>query len=106
MDTKQEYAQGTYTVQSYPWGYYRGGAALCPDGKVRKLKRISTTADTFFSVPASVTVKGKTVSGYIGFTSVNGYDTTTADDPAIVRFYPYQYGKNGHLLSQESQVAS
>jgi hypothetical protein len=63
---------------------------LCTDGKIRKVKRISSTADTFFSVPASVEVrvhrKRHTVAGYV-----------TMDDDGV-RFIAYSYGKNGHLL--------
>lgn len=82
----RNHGEGTYLVQSYPWGIYRGGAALCSDGKVRKLARISQTADTFFSIPASVRVDGKTVSGYV----------TINDD--VVQFRQYSYGKNAGLL--------
>lgn len=81
-----EYKHSTYLVQSYPWGLYIGGAALCSDNVVRKLKRIAQTADTYFSVPASVTVKGKTVVGYI-----------TVDDD-VVEFRAYQNRKNAGLL--------
>jgi hypothetical protein len=81
--------QRTYLDQSFPWGLYRGGAALCPDGKVRKLKRIATTADTFFSIPASVTVRGRTVAGYV-----------TVKE-AVVEFHPYLYRKNHSAFCKE-----
>jgi hypothetical protein len=71
---------------------------MCADGKVRTLKRIAQTADTFFSVPASVRVKGKTVAGYIGTNTVQGFSTATADDPVIVRFHAYKYRRNWRLL--------
>lgn len=97
MDTR-DYAQGTSLTQSYPWGMYRSGRALCSDGKVRALARIAPTADTFFSVPASVKVAGRTVSGYVTVQTMSGMSTETPDDPAIVRFVAYSYGRNGHLL--------
>lgn len=88
---RREYANGTYLDVRYPFGFYIGGAALCSDGKVRKLKRISDTPDTFFSVPASVNVGRRTVSGYI-----------TTDDDAdgnpTIYFIAYSYGKNGDTL--------
>lgn len=92
------YADGTYLQQRSPWGWYDGGAALCPDGKVRRLKRIAESADTFFSVPASVTVRGKTVAGYVTIETRDGYSTPTDDDPSVVKFVPYEYRKNGDVF--------
>lgn len=86
------YAEGTELRVSRPWGLYQGGKALCSDGKIRALKRISVTADTFFSVPASVRVNGKTVAGYITF------DTVGDNARPTVLFKAYTYRKNGHLL--------
>ena len=96
-----EYADGTALVQEAPFGFYRAGRALCPDGRVRTLKRISTTADTFYSVPAAVTVKGRTVSGYILIETREGLSTPTDDDPLVVKFRPYVDRKNAHLLKGE-----
>lgn len=99
MNTESRtYANGTELRQSFPWGTYHGGRALCSDGKVRALARISPTADTFFSVPAAVKVNGRTVSGYVTVDTLSGSDVPTDDDPAVVRFRAYNYGKNGHLL--------
>jgi hypothetical protein len=92
------YANDTYLMQEAPFGWYRGGAALCTDGKVRKLKRIADTADTFFSVPAAVTVNGKTVSGYITVEAMSGSSVPIDDDPAVVKFVAVKYGKNWNLL--------
>lgn len=92
------YALDTELVQLSPWGTYVGGRAQCADGVVRKLKRISSTADTFYSVPASVTVNGRTVAGYVTLETVNGLSTPTDGDPLVVRFVPYRYRKNSHML--------
>lgn len=56
----------THITVTRPWGLYRpyGHRLLCSDGVIRAA-RLSDTADTFFSVPASVRVKGKHVSGYM-----------------------------------------
>lgn len=62
---KREFANGTCIVISYPWGLYRGGKAQCEDGRVRTLKRIAICADTFFSIPAAISYRGKTVSGFV-----------------------------------------
>ena len=50
---------------SYPWGIIRrnGNRLLCADGKIRAAE-LAQTPDTFFSIPASVRVCGKWVSGY------------------------------------------
>lgn len=97
---RRNYAKGTSLISSYPWGFYRGGRALCPDGKVRALKRIAETADTFFSVPASVTYRGKTIAGYVTVECLDGSSVPTEDDPGVVRFIPYSYRRNGDLFSQ------
>src|SRR5580765_5909975 len=94
----REYAEGTCLRQSYPWGWYWGGRALCSDGRVRALARIAQTADTFFSVPAAVKVSGRTVSGYVTMDTLSGSSVATDDDPPVVRFIAYSSGRNGHLL--------
>ena len=58
---------------------------LCSDGR-RRHARITTEPNTFFSIPASVKVHGKTVSGFI---------TTENDD---IHFTAYSNRKNGDLL--------
>lgn len=93
-----EYAQGTSITRTYPWGFNIKARALCPDGKVRTCKRLAETADTFFSTPASMTIKGRTVAGYVTLESIAGYSTCTADDPLVVKFVPYKYRKN-HAVS-------
>src|SRR5262249_11529936 len=88
-------ARGTYLDSSYPFGFFRGGAALCSDGKVRRLKRISEPADTFFSVPAAVTVNGKTVSGYVTVDSVDDLEGLPVPGrPEVVKFIAITYGRN------------
>ena len=96
---RREYGKGTYLVQSSPWGFFATGSALCSDGKVRKLKRIAETADTFSSVPASVQVGRKTVSGYDTIECLSGSSVSVDEsDPEIVKFVAYSYGKNGAML--------
>jgi hypothetical protein len=46
------------------WGHPHAAFALCFDGKVRKV-RLNQQADSFFSWPGRVTIKGVTVSGYV-----------------------------------------
>jgi hypothetical protein len=95
------YADGTELRTSGPWNLYVGGRALCADGEVRALARISTIADTMFSVPAAVKVKGRTVSGYVTIQARSGSDIATDEDPAVVRFRAYTYGRNAALLRED-----
>lgn len=96
---RRDYARGTYLVQTSTWGQYVAGRALCDDGLTRNLKRIAPTADTWFSVPASVTAHGKTVSGYVSVTTASGSDVyVDDDDPMVVRFHAYSYGVNGFVV--------
>lgn len=97
METRN-YANGTCLINTQPWGIYVGGRALCSDGKVRAIKRLAQTPDTFFSIPASVTVKGKTVAGYVTTQTISGSSVATIDDPMVVKFIAYTYRKNGNIL--------
>lgn len=87
---RTKYGFGTFLTQSFPWGMYRHAAGLCSDGKVRSACRIAPTPDTFFSIPGSVKVGGKTVSGYFSHEDIQGVTT--------VLFIQYRYGKNGAML--------
>jgi hypothetical protein len=71
---------------------------MCSDGRVRTVKRIANTADTFFSVPAAVTVRGKSVAGYVTVECVSGSSVETDDDPAVAKFVAVTYGRNHELL--------
>lgn len=94
----REFSRGTYLDSSMPFGLYVGGAAMCSDGKVRKLARISQVADTFFSIPAAVRVKGRYVSGYVSVETQEGWSVVTDDDPLVVKFIAYKYGKNSDTI--------
>ena len=95
---RRKYGRGTSLVVGSPWGTFHGGRALCSDGKVRALSRIALTADTFFSVPAAVKVRGKTVSGYVTCETLEGLSTEGPDDPSVVKFVAVQTSKNHALL--------
>ena len=67
------------------WGYselVKVRGALCEDG-TRRTATVTGAADTFFSVPARVSAKGKTVSGFL-----------TRDSDGDWRFTAYSYRKN------------
>jgi len=97
---KREYGRGTWLDVSYPWGVYVKARAICSDGVVRNTQRIALSADTFFSVPASVQVKGKEVSGYVTVETEQGFSHAMNDDPAIVKFVAYTYRKNAAMLPE------
>ena len=78
-------------VRVGPWGIARAcRRALCSDGRPR-YATITSEPDTFFSIPASVKVCGKRVSGYV--TGREG-----ADGSQDYAFVAVTYGKNGSLL--------
>lgn len=96
---RREYALETFLTLAGPWQVWSTpGRVLCSDGIVRAVKRVAMTSDTWFSLPASVTVRGKTVSGYISVETLQGFETVTPDDPAVMKFIAYQYGKNADAL--------
>jgi hypothetical protein len=93
-----EYGMQTRLDVRMPWGVFAGGRVLCADGEIRALKRIAPTADTFFTVPASVTVKGKTVAGFVTVETLAGLCTPDPTDPPVVKFVAVQTGKNHAVL--------
>jgi len=58
---------------------------LCPDGS-RRVATITGLPDNWFSTPARVKVKGKSVSGYV----------TCRDEN--IKFIPYLYRKNASMF--------
>jgi hypothetical protein len=91
LKTSKHYSETgkTYLETAGPWSVNVNAAVQCPDGVIRKVKRIGIVADTYFSIPAAITFKRKTVVGY-----VTGGD---CDNPEF-QFRPYQYCKNGGIF--------
>ena len=56
----------TYVTQRQPWGTYTpsGHRVLCSDGVIRACQ-MAPTADSFFSIPASIILNHKRISGYV-----------------------------------------
>lgn len=100
-----KYAYGTsLTPKPGPFscGWIRA-KAVCADGVVRSIawdarRETSGVADTFFSVPARVRIRGKWVSGYVTSQTVSGLSTPCEADPGIVVFVHHTKGKNAALL--------
>jgi hypothetical protein len=103
MSDTTTYDDGTYlTRETGPFSAaFIAGAALCPDGRVRRLKRLGLP-DTMFSVPAAVTVNGRTVTGFVTVQTRGGFSTASDDDPMIVRFIPHSYGRNADVFEVAS----
>ena len=59
--------------------------ALCSDG-VRRYARLTGEPDTWFSIPASVKVQGKTVTGFVSMAEEDVHFTANVN------------GKNANLL--------
>ena len=94
-----DYARGTeLRCSTSEAGGFIGGRALCSDGRTRALARISPYGDTFFSVPAAVKVKGRTVTGFVMVETLEGWSVATDSDPAAVKFIAYKYGRNAGVL--------
>ena len=101
---RMSYADGTAIYRTRgPFAENVAADALCEDGKVRRV-RLNRTPDTFFSHGGRVSVRGKTVSGFVSFETRDGFSTPTQDDPAIVRFTAYSYGKNANELPHKERA--
>ena len=63
----------TFLSQAMPWGLFRrtGHRLLCADGVIRSAE-LAQCADSFFSIPASVRIRGRHVSGYATSDEVDG----------------------------------
>ena len=66
-----------FVTNGNAWGHPHAAYALCLDGKVRKV-RLNQAADTWFSWPGMVTIKGVTVRGFITGTD-NGLEFMLLD---------------------------
>jgi hypothetical protein len=97
----RDYADGTSVTIGLPFGTYTSAVVMCSDGKARRVSRIAQCADTFFSVPCSVRVKGRTVAGYMTGCTRSGLSTATDGDPGRMEFHAYTYRKNHALLPRE-----
>jgi hypothetical protein len=74
-----------------PGHHHLSKVSNCPVAgtTLRLTATISGEPDTWFSIPAKIQYKRKTISGFI-----------SADEDGF-HFVPYQYGKNYHILNQK-----
>lgn len=68
----------TFTKTIGPWQVFArtGHRLLCSDGVIRAAE-LAPTADTFFSVPATIRIKGRRITGYY-----------TGDEETVAPFRP------------------
>lgn len=87
----------THVTQTFPWGLFTrtGHRLLCSDGVIRSAS-MSQTADTFFSVPASIRIRGKTITGYA--TGEHDYDFATKTDYQVHAFRHHDGQTDKHDL--------
>lgn len=52
---------------------------------------ITAYPDTFFSVPARVSLDGRKVKGYVSIETVSGSSVPMPNDPLIYKFVPYSH---------------
>ena len=79
-----KYAKGTEIIRGPgPWALNIAARAICPDGRVRKM-RIGE-ADTFWTCPARLSYRGKTISGFVSLESDSGL---SSDPELFVKFTP------------------
>jgi hypothetical protein len=91
----------TWIETTPPWDAPVRARVLCPDG-VYRIARTAQSADTYFSLPARVTVKGKTVSGFITSENNELVASRAADGTLAIGYYfvPVLYGKNHAMLPE------
>jgi hypothetical protein len=79
----------TSLATTYPWGLFHrtGHRLLCADGIVRAAE-LAQCADTFFSIPASIRIRGKRITGYA--------TSDEADGVRVHTFRPHDRHKLEH----------
>ena len=97
MFNLRNYAKGTWVETFGPFATFTRTKDVCPDGAARVV-RLAATADSYFSVPASLSYRGKTVSGFICWASDSGLST---DREQWVKSTPT--GKHKDIFAKETQ---
>lgn len=87
----------TFTSTRQPWGVFNrnGHRVLCSDGKIRACE-MAPTADTFFSVPASIRIAGKSITGYV--TGEDAWDAANKVSYKAHSFHQHDGQEAKHLL--------
>ena len=88
---KEKEMRGEIYVRG-PWQIPCKARALCSDGVWRMIKLVGQP-DTYYTIPASAQVKGKTVAGFVMT------DTLRYAEPTLI-FVHYSNMKNGKLLPE------
>ena len=105
---RPDWLHGLSLVRYAPpaYGYGQAGArfrVLCSDGRTR-IATATAEPDTMETVPARVSVRGRTVSGHVYHRGnldyrTPGWPAYADDDPTpLYRFAAYTYRRNGAML--------
>jgi hypothetical protein len=108
IELKQFGLKKQTVVRDNTWGSLKAvGKAICEDG-TQRFATVTAEPDTFFSIPARVSVKGTTVRGYLTCETLAGYQTVSIAevDPAVWKFIAYKYLKNWRLVSPDKEDAA
>lgn len=98
----REIVTGQLRRSRSPWGAQTGSvyAVLCSDGKVRHAT-VTAEADSFWTLPARVSVRGKTVTGYLYVDEwPNGYGAEHVGDSRVYKFTPNGWMRNARMLPE------
>ena len=93
-------ARRTGLVCRQPFGLFirKGSRVLCSDGKIRPLARLAETADTIFSVPAAVRIKGRYIHGYVASLEASPEASQYKVARTAVVFHPHTGQEGKHNL--------
>lgn len=100
--SRRNYARETFidTADGPFMGNMVRARAMCIDGVVRAVRpSFDGIADSFFSIPATCTIKGKAVSGFITFaTERSGLSTEIEGDMTQVEFHANLGRANSYVI--------
>lgn len=102
LNTISQYAFGTSIETAGPWNIPIGCTAFCPDGKVRKLKRVSVNPKCTYKINGAINLNGKTVSGYVTVINFDGM----ADDEKyaqMIHFMPGGVNANAFIKERADE---
>lgn len=76
------------TTEVRPFDTIAGRITRRSDCMIRRAQ-ITGEPNTWSSIPARVSIGGRTIRGYVTIETIEGWSTATPDDPAIYVFVPF-----------------
>jgi hypothetical protein len=98
-----EHAFGTSFETSGPWNIPTACTAFCPDGKVRKLKRVSVNSKFVNKINGSINFNGLTVSGDVTIVNFEGM-SDDEKSAQMIHFKPT--GVNANVFERKAELQS